>query len=109
LGRKSRSEHDPLQALRPQNVEETTMRMLGLICAVTIALATPALADRPVTAEEREKLVAVLAALGCTGGEMEVDEEAFAVEEATCNDGKSYNFEFDSEFKLLFREVAVAD
>jgi hypothetical protein len=82
------------------------MRVLGLICAVTLALATPAFAERPVTQEEREKLVAALAALGCTGGEMEVDEEAFIVEEATCNDGKSYNFEFDLEFKVQAREAA---
>ena len=37
---------------------------------------------------------------------MEVDEEAFIVEEATCNDGKTYNFEFDQEFKVIAREEA---
>ena len=85
------------------------MRVLALVCAIVMALATPAFAERPVTAEEREKLVAALAALGCTGGEMEFDDEAFVVEEAACNDGKSYNFEFDAEFKMLFREVAVPE
>ena len=85
------------------------MRSLGLICAIMLALTSPAFAERPVTAEEQEKLVAALAALGCTGGEMLFDDEAFVVEEAACNDGKSYNFEFDTEFKMLSREVAGTD
>lgn len=82
------------------------MRYAGFVGAILICLATPALADRPVTPEETAKLVAALTALGCTGGEMEVDEEAFIVEEATCNDGKTYNFEFDQEFKVIAREEA---
>lgn len=80
-----------------------------MICAVMMVLVSPALAGRPVTAEEQEKLVAALAALGCTGGEMEFDDDTYEVEDAACNDGKNYNFEFDMQFKMLYREIAVAD
>jgi hypothetical protein len=72
------------------------------------ALALPALAARPVTPEEQEKLVAALAALGCTSGEMEFDDDTYEVEDAACNDGKHHNFEFDLQFRMTHREIAEA-
>lgn len=85
------------------------MRRLVWTWSVMLVLASPALSARPVTPEEQEKLVAALAALGCTGGEMEFDDDTYEVEDASCNDGKNYNFEFDLQFKVTHRELAVAD
>ncbi|MCY1167435.1 hypothetical protein D9M73_73970 [compost metagenome] len=60
------------------------MRTVFAFAAVLITLATPALADRPVTEAERAKLVAAITAAGCSGGKMEWDEreKEFEVDDA---------------------------
>ena len=63
------------------------LRLLATF-AVTAMTATAAMADRPVTEEERVKLVAALQAEGCTGGKMEFDDGKFEVDDARCADGK---------------------
>jgi hypothetical protein len=65
-----------------------------------------AVADRAVTEEERAKLASAVAAAGCSGGEMEFDDEKFEVDDAKCADGKEYNLEFDTSFRLIKKEVA---
>jgi Peptidase propeptide and YPEB domain len=54
---------------------------------------------------ERMKLVAALAAEGCSGGEMEFDDGLYEVEDATCRDGKEYDLIFDANFKLLSKKL----
>ena len=68
--------------------------------------ATPALTDdRPVTDDERTKLVAAVTAQGCSGGTMEFDDDHYEVDDAKCNDGREYELKFDSAFKLMSKDL----
>jgi hypothetical protein len=91
-------------------MERTTMEriMRHLVSIVfLIAIAFPAKADRALTDAERAKLVAAVAAQGCSGGEMEWDDDdrQFDVEEAVCADGQKYELKFDAEFKLIGKKL----
>jgi hypothetical protein len=77
--------------------------LIGL--GLAIAWASPALADRPLTEDERTKLVDALKAQGCTGGKMEFDDGRFEVDDATCADGKTYDFHFDQSFAVTKKEL----
>ena len=81
------------------------MHRLLATLAITALTATAALADRPVTEEERANLVAALAAEGCTGGKLEFDDGKFEVDDARCADGKEWDFEFDRSFQLIKKEI----
>lgn len=76
------------------------MRRLLSAMALAALATTAAWADRPVTDAERAKLVSALQAEGCSGGEMEFDDGKFEVDDARCADGKKYDFDFDSSFKV---------
>jgi hypothetical protein len=80
------------------------MRFVASI-AFVLMISVPAMAGRPVTEAERAKLMAALAAEGCSGGEMEWDDGYFEVEEAVCSDGRRYELEFDAEFRLISKEL----
>ena len=80
------------------------MRCFLAALAMAALTATPAFADRPVTSEERAKLVALLEAEGCTGGEMEFDDDKYEVDDARCADGREWDFEFDRDFRLISKE-----
>lgn len=77
------------------------MRSILALLTVTMLTANAAWADRPVTVAERAKLVALLAAEGCSGGEMEFDDGKYEVGDARCADGRLWGFEFDREFRLI--------
>jgi hypothetical protein len=82
------------------------MRLSIVLAAVSVLAATQARADdRPVTAEERTQLVAALQAQGCTGGKMEFDDGKFEVDDAKCSDGRTYDLDFDTSFKLLKKDL----
>ena len=82
------------------------MKLSVVLGAVIILLATQARAeDRPVTAEERVQLVAALQAQGCSGGKMELDDGKFEVDDAKCSDGRTYDLDFDTSFKLLKKKL----
>lgn len=81
------------------------MRRLLSAMAFAALATTAAWADRPVTDGERAKLVAALQAEGCTGGEMEFDDGKFEVDDARCADGKKYDFDFDSGFKMTKKDL----
>lgn len=81
------------------------MRRLLPALALAALSTTAAWADRPVTDAEREKLVVALKAEGCSGGEMEFDDGKFEVDDARCADGKKYDLDFDSTFKLTKKEL----
>jgi hypothetical protein len=61
--------------------------------------------DRAVTDEERTRLTEAVKAEGCSGGKMKVDDGEFEVEDATCADGKKWDFKFDAQFKLTKKEI----
>jgi hypothetical protein len=69
--------------------------------AVFILTANELHAGRAVTDEERPKLLAALQAQGCSGGKMEFDDGKFEVDDATCSDGKRYDLDFDTSFRLI--------
>jgi hypothetical protein len=81
------------------------MRSLSVPAIVVLALSGPALADRPVTAEEKTGLEAALQAQGCSGGKMEFDDGKFEVDKAQCSDGKKYDLDFDASFKLIKKKL----
>ena len=76
--------------------------MRSVLISLALILSTgAAIADRPVTQQENERLQSALKEQGCSGGEMEFDDDKFEVERATCADGKTYDLEFDSSFRLI--------
>lgn len=82
--------------------------MRGFVVASSVIMMScvgPALADRPVTDDERAKLEAALTAQGCTGGRLEFDDGVFEVDDAQCNDGRIYDLKFDRSFKLLEKKL----
>jgi hypothetical protein len=78
-----------------------------LLAALIMLVATPTLAkDRPVTDDERAKLVAAVTAQGCSGGTMEFDDDGYyEVEDASCNDGREYELKFDTAFKFTSKKL----
>lgn len=92
------------------------MRSIFTVPAVlflSAGLALPALAkDRPVTDQERAKLVQAVKAAGCTGGEMEFDDDKatahpagkFEVDDAMCGNQK-HDLVFDTDFKMLSKKT----
>lgn len=81
------------------------MRSILAALALTAFAISPVLADRPVTEDERSKLVSLLTAEGCTGGEMEFDDGKYEVDDTRCADGREWEFEFDRNFKLIKKEL----
>jgi len=70
------------------------------------AAATVVAKDRPVTDDERAKLVAAATAQGCSGGEMEFDDDGYyEVEDARCSDGRKYELRFDTAFNLISKKL----
>ncbi|MFH3478400.1 hypothetical protein [Xanthobacter variabilis] len=64
-----------------------------------------ALADRPLTPTEQEKVQATLTEQGCKGGHVEFDEGIFVVDNATCADGHVYDFKIGPDYKVLHKEL----
>jgi hypothetical protein len=83
------------------------MRIPALLALMTMIALPESAADRPVTDAERGRLVAALAAEGCTGGRMEWndDDREFEVDDATCRDGQRYDFEFDAQYRMTKKEL----
>ena len=81
-------------------MEGTTMRAVLISLAFILSMGT-ALADRPLTQEESERLNAALKQEGCSGGKMEFDDGKFEVDNAVCADGKTYDLDFDGSFRLI--------
>jgi hypothetical protein len=82
------------------------IRTVAPALALAVGLTTGvALADRPVTDQERTQLVAAMKAEGCAGGSMEFDDGRFEVDDARCADGKQYDLDFDTAFKLVKKDL----
>lgn len=79
-----------------------TMRVLACLLVLTAAGGI-ALADKPVSAADTEKIQTALKAWGCAGGKMEQETEAtgvFEVDDAKCNGGQ-YDIKLDKDFKVI--------
>ena len=81
------------------------MRLSISIALLLLMFALPAHASRPVTDAERPKLVAAIAAAGCSGGKMVWDDPHYEVDEAVCSDGRRYDLKFDPAFKLIEKRL----
>jgi hypothetical protein len=82
------------------------MRGLLLVSgAFLLLVAAPARAGRPVTDDERAKLLPAIAAEGCSGGKLEFDDGKYEVDDATCSDGQTYELKFDAGFRLIKKEL----
>jgi len=78
---------------------------LFIACALAATISSPVWAGRDVTDEERVKLVAAMAAEGCSGGKMEFDDDKYEVDDAQCKDGRRYDLDFDTAFKLVKKKA----
>jgi hypothetical protein len=77
-------------------------RLLAFFLTLVLST-TAALADKPVTPAEAEKIQAALKAWGCSGGTMEQETEAtgvYEVDDAKCTDGQ-YDIKLDNDFKVI--------
>jgi hypothetical protein len=74
---------------------------------VLVALAVPAQADRPLTEGERARVIEAVQVQGCSGGEMEFDEDdrQFEVDDALCTDGKKYDLKFGADFQFIRKNL----
>jgi predicted AlkP superfamily pyrophosphatase or phosphodiesterase len=85
------------------------MPMRAVLISLAFILSTgTALADRPLTQEESDKLNAALKQEGCSGGKMEFEDGKFEVDNAVCADGKTYDLDFDSSFRLIKKKAEQA-
>ena len=78
------------------------MRILAFALILTTG-GTLALADKPVSQADAEKIQAALKAWGCSGGKMEQENEAtgvYEVDDAKCHGGQ-YDIKLDKDFKVI--------
>jgi|KBSMisStaDraftv2_1062788.scaffolds.fasta_scaffold3009401_1 hypothetical protein len=78
------------------------MRILAFALILTTG-GTFALADKPVSQADAEKIQAALKAWGCSGGKMEQETEAtgvYEVDDAKCHGGQ-YDIKLDKDFKVI--------
>jgi len=78
----------------------------SFLAVAFVLVAGSALADRPVTPEERTAIQHVLAAEGCVGGSMEFDsgDNKFEIDKTSCSDGAQWNYDLDSSYKVIKKE-----
>jgi len=82
---------------------------LPMICAVALsgfAVATPALADRAPTAEERTRIEAAVRAAGFTKWEeIELDDGVWEVDDAIDASGKEWDLKLDPKTMEIVKRV----
>lgn len=74
-----------------------------ILLSSLLAICASAYAGIEPSIDEVEKLNQALAAVGCTGGQMEKnsgDATTFAVQDSECDKGE-FDFVFDKDFKIL--------
>jgi hypothetical protein len=74
-----------------------------LLAVAAVSISTAALAEKPVSPAEAEKIKAALQVWGCSGGKMEQETEAggtYEVDDAKCH-GAQYDIKLDKEFKVI--------
>ena len=73
------------------------------MAVAAVCISTAALADKPVSPAEAEKIKAALQLWGCSGGKIEQETEAsgiYEVDDAKCH-GAQYDIKLDKEFKVI--------
>ena len=84
---------------------------LYLFAAAFFLLCLPAKADRPVTEQERMQINAALSEIGCTATDMEFDtgDNRFEVDDATCGDQRTFDFELNTAFEIVDGDRPVTE
>ena len=91
----------PTSVVARKNVAVATPRMRGrtsawLVAAAAVLIASPAAADRPPTADERQRIEVELRKLGFTSwGDIELDDGHWEVDNAIDQGGAKYDLELD--------------
>jgi hypothetical protein len=88
-----------------ESVMRRSPAIFGILGALALVAAGPARADRPVADDERAKLAEAVSNEGCSGGRMESDHTKFEVEAAQCNDGQTYDLDFDASYRLIHKRA----
>jgi hypothetical protein len=79
------------------------MTRVPMLLLVLAAGSTIALADKPVSPADGEKIQSAIKLWGCTGGKMEHETEAtgvYEVDDAKCHGGQ-YDIKLDKDFKVI--------
>jgi hypothetical protein len=95
-------EQDRKFGLAATDPKERTMKRILMAALAGVSISTAALADKPVSPAEAEKIKAALQVWGCSGGKMEQETEGsgiYEVDDATCH-GARYDIKLDKEFKV---------
>jgi hypothetical protein len=84
-------------------MEQIMRTIVSAAFLITILVAAPATAGRPVSDAERASLTAAVTAQGCSGGKMEWDagDQHFEVDDVRCADGRTYDMKFDKSFQFI--------
>lgn len=78
------------------------MKRIAIAVAGLVFAAGAAFADEKVSDEEGKKIQEAIAAVGCSGGEMEKESEGsgvFEVDDATCKGGQ-YDVKLDANYSI---------
>ena len=49
--------------------------------------------------------MSAVSAQGCSGGKLEFDDGKYEVDNARCNDGKTYDLDFNPSFELIKKKL----
>lgn len=79
-----------------------------VLMEMTLTAAIARADDRDVTAQERQRIVQALNALGCSSfddAEYEIDKRRFEIDDAICADGRKYEIYLDANYQLIKKEL----
>ncbi|MGH1418013.1 MAG: PepSY domain-containing protein [Hyphomicrobiaceae bacterium] len=80
------------------------MRKMALALALSICTTTAAFADSKPSDDEIAKINEAISVLGCSGGEIEKEDEAsgyYEVDDAKCQDGMQFDIKLDEKFRII--------
>ena len=78
------------------------MHVILMLVLLFLVAGCDKMSGKPASLEEITKVVEALRAAGCTALlELEVEQDGYEVDGATCNDGKSYDMKLDRNFTVV--------
>ncbi|MBE9203158.1 PepSY domain-containing protein [Synechocystis salina LEGE 06099] len=79
-----------------------------VLMEMTLTAAIAKADDRDVTAQERQRIVQVLNAMGCYSfddAEYEIDKRRFEIDDVVCADGREYEIYLDTSYRVIKTEL----
>jgi hypothetical protein len=90
-------------------IKQISYFMAGVVLMeMTLTAAIAKADDRDVTAQERQRIVQALNAMGCNSfddADYEMDKKRFEIDDAICADGREYEIYLDSNYQLIKKEL----